>query len=35
MAISYGHHKVADLLIGAGAHTSILNNNGKNAWTTL
>ena len=35
LALSYGHHKIADILIGAGANTNILNNIGKNAWSIL
>ncbi|CAD8082345.1 unnamed protein product [Paramecium sonneborni] len=35
LALSYGHYKIADILIGAGANTNILNNIGKNAWSIL
>ncbi|CAD8162916.1 unnamed protein product [Paramecium octaurelia] len=35
VALSYGHYKIADILIRAGANTNILNNIGKNAWSIL
>ncbi|CAD8181887.1 unnamed protein product [Paramecium pentaurelia] len=35
LALSYGHYKIADILIRAGANTNILNNIGKNAWSIL
>ncbi|CAD8171378.1 unnamed protein product [Paramecium octaurelia] len=35
LALSYGHYKIADILIGAGANTNILNKIGKNAWSIL
>jgi len=33
LALAYGQNTIADMLIESGAHTNIINNLGKNAWT--